>query len=390
MSVNSRNILIDGRPLLNQRAGIGRYTYQLIRALFDEETFNRIYLYGLKDCGRYTRIRDKSALEDIEKLSGNANKLKTPFPFRKATRLLTTLIDHMRKQPQINVSIWTDFLGAVISSSKTIITIPDMAHYYYPQYTWPGHDSDLKEHLKDHAHKADLVLCISENTKKDVINILGIPENKVWVTYMGVSEEFRLYQDKDVIDDLRIRFSLPERFILFVGTVEPRKNLNRLIEAYHILYSKNKIKYPLVIVGGKGWKNEPLYQRVKELKIEDKLIFTGYVSDSDLPLFYNAATVFVYPSLYEGFGIPVIEAMACGVPVVTSNVSSLPEVAGDAAILVNPEDPEEIASAIHKIVTDKVLYESLREKGFSQASKFTWAACAKKTLEAIHYVLDEN
>ncbi len=387
MTINSLNILIDGRPLINQRAGIGRYTYQLIRALFDEKISHQIYLFGLQHGEHYIHIRDKSDIEGIEKLIETQKKQEIPFPFRKVTRLFKSMISNMKKQPKINVSIWTDFLGEVYSGNKSIITIHDMSYHHYPQYTWPGHEGDLQAHLKDHANKADLIMCISENTKKDVMNILGIPENKIWVTYMGVSEEFKYYRDKSIMNNFRQRSGLPERFILFVGTMEPRKNLIRLIEAYYLLLSHYNIKEPLVIVGGKGWKNDFLYQRIKELKIEDKLIITGYVSDEDLPLYYNAATVFAYPSLYEGFGIPVIEAMACGVPVVTSNVSSLPEVAGDAAVLVNPEEPEEIAAAIYRIMIDEDLYESLREKGFKQASKFTWEACAKKTLEAISHVI---
>lgn len=386
-SLKSLNVAIDGRPLMHERSGIGRYTYQLILALFEINLEYSLYLYGLCQATKFTPITSKQNIERIEDLIVNIGRNRMPFPFRKVSRLVTSYIKEKTQPASMDVVLWTNFIANLSAEYKSIITIHDMAHYYYPQYTVTGFENDLNYKLGEHALMSDLILCVSENTKRDVINILGIEESKIWVTYNGVSEGFRRYQDKNKMNDLRSRFTLPERFILFVGTVEPRKNLIKLIEAYQLLHSQYGIKEPMVIVGGKGWKNEPLYQRIKEMKIDDHIIFTGYVSDDDLPLFYNAATVFAYPSLYEGFGIPVIEAMACGVPVVTSNVSSLPEVAGDAAVLVNPEEPEEIAAAIYRIMIDEDLYESLREKGFKQASKFTWEACAKKTLEAISHVI---
>ncbi len=380
------NIAIDGRHLFDQLSGIGRYTSELVSALYAEKCEHNIYLYAYRGSKLFTHISHDMDEAKLNEVLGQSSGFRVPYPFRKISRLSVTWVANHRKRPPIHAFLWTNFLGDFSRDYKSIITIHDMAHHYYPHYVVPGHDVNLPRYLKSHASRADLILCISENTRKDVINILGVPEEKVWVTYMGVSRVFCSNRDENLLSDLRKRYGLPERFILFVGTIEPRKNLVKLVEAFHMLYSRDRIKEPLVIVGGKGWKNEPLYELIRKLKIEDRIIFTGHVSDTDLPLFYNSATVFAYPSLYEGFGMPVIEAMACGVPVVTSNVSSLPEVAGDAAILVNPEDPEEIASGINRILTDEDLYKNLQDRGFKQASKFTWESCAKKTLEAIYYV----
>lgn len=380
------NIAIDGKPLLSERSGVGRYTYQLTRALLKEREGHNFYLYGLP-FKWICPIPSEKGVEGIDLVLSQYQGIRYRFPFRKIIRITSKLIINLKKNLQIDVVLWTNFLGAFSSKYKSIITIHDMAHHYYPEYAIPGNNRILPRYLRKHAHKADLILCVSENTKKDVIDILDIPEEKVWVTYNGVGDEFRVIDNKNLLKDLRQRYKIPERFILFVGTVEPRKNLSMLVEAYHILNSRHRIKEPLVIAGGKGWKNEALRQSIKNLKLEDRIIFTGYVHDDDLPLLYNAATLFVYPSLYEGFGLPVVEAMACGTPVVTSNVSSLPEVAGEAALLVNPKDTEALASAIYRLLTDEDLRYKLRELGLQRAKRFTWESCAKKTIEAISYVM---
>ena len=384
------NIAIDGRPLFNQLSGIGRYTGELVSALYAERCGHNIYFYAYRGSKLFTHISHDMDEAKLKEVLGRSVGFHVTFPFRKISWFTAPLVANLRKRPRIDAFLWTNYLGEFSRDYKSLITIHDMAHHYYPHYVCPGQDVNLPRYLKSYASRADLILCISENTRKDVINILGVPEEKVWVTYMGVSKVFCFNRDENLLNDFRKRYGLPERFILFVGTIEPRKNLVKLVEACNLLYKRDKIKEPLVIVGGKGWKNKQLYELIRKLKIEDRIISPGYVSDSELSMFYNAATVFAYPSLYEGFGIPVVEAMACGVPVVTSNVSSLPEVAGDAAILVNPEDPEEIASGIYKIMTDEGLYKNLQESGFKQASKFTWESCAKKTLEAISYVAESR
>lgn len=385
--ITEMNIAIDGRPLLHERSGVGCYTYQLIRKLLREKSGHNFYLYGLPGHKNYVYIPRKAGINGLEQILNFPEPIQVPFPFRKVTRIMSGLAGRLGKRHDIDVILWTNFFGEFSEKCRSIITIHDMAHHYYPQFITPGMERNLPIYLKDQAHRSDLILCVSENTKRDVVKLLDVPEEKVWVTYNGIGEQFRPLNEQMAIGVLCERYKLPARFILFVGTREPRKNLPKLVEAYNILYSRYRIQEYLVIAGGKGWKNESLYQTIEELKLENRVIFTGYVPDADLPGLYNAATVFAYPSLYEGFGIPVVEAMACGVPVVTSNVSSLPEVAGDAALLVAPEDPEQLASAIYRILEDRGLSNKLREIGIQRAKKFSWQACARKTLEAIEYVV---
>ncbi|MBI4141752.1 glycosyltransferase family 4 protein, partial [Candidatus Woesearchaeota archaeon] len=183
---------------------------------------------------------------------------------------------------------------------------------------------------------------------------------------------------------LRTKYKIKHQFILFVGTIEPRKNLTRLVEAF--LHVKKK-GLKLVIVGEKGWKNEDFYKMIEELDLKENVLFTGYVPDKDLVQFYRAAEMFVYPSIYEGFGIPVIEAMACGCPVITSNISSLKEIANGAAVLVNPSHTKEIAKAIETVLKNKALQAHLAHIGQLRAQKFTWEKTAKKTLDVYRSVI---
>ncbi len=241
-----------------------------------------------------------------------------------------------------------------------------------------------KMFLKPALRNSQKIVTVSNSTKQDVIRYFKISSQKISVIYHGSPQGTQLASNPEKI---LTKYNLPNNFILFIGTLEPRKNLVRLIEAYHLLNQKSKIKnQKLVIVGKKGWFYQEIFNKVKELKLENEIIFTGYVPDEDLPYLYKAATCFVYPSLYEGFGLPPLEAMACGCPVITSNLSSLPEVVGEAAILVNPYNIDEITAALEKILTDESLRQNLKERGFKQAQKFSWQKTALKILKILNEV----
>jgi glycosyltransferase involved in cell wall biosynthesis len=229
---------------------------------------------------------------------------------------------------------------------------------------------------------ADRVLVVSEATKQDLMRHCRVDGQKVRVIYNGVSERFHPLTES--LDSVRLRYNLPERFVLFVGTVEPRKNLARLVEAFNRV--GRKIAHSLVVVGAKGWKTSPIYREIGRSPLRDRIHVTGFVADGDLPAVYNLADAFVYPSLYEGFGIPVVEAMACGTPVVTSDVSALPEVAGDAAVLVDPLDVAQLAEAIERVLHDETLREMLRAKGIERAKRFSWDASAAKVVQCFREV----
>jgi glycosyltransferase involved in cell wall biosynthesis len=188
------------------------------------------------------------------------------------------------------------------------------------------------------------------------------------------------------VEDARKRYALPERFLIHVGTIEPRKNLRRLVEALQQLRERG-LEIPLVIVGAKGWLYDELFRRVEELDVDDKILFPGYVAAADLPSLYSAATAAVMPSVYEGFGLPVLEAMACGTPVVSSDTSSLPELGGDAALYFDPYDLDGMANAIRDVWTDADLREDMSQRGFEQAASFSWQRAADETLRVYERTL---
>jgi len=225
------------------------------------------------------------------------------------------------------------------------------------------------------------IITISQNTKKDLIKIFRVRENKIVIIDLGVHSKYCIIENKKRIQLFLDRYNLPEKFILFVGTLKPRKNIKRLIQAYNIASTH----FPLVIVGKRGWFYQEVFNEVRDLKIEDKVIFLNYLPAEDLPCLYNKAICFVYPSLYEGFGLPPLEAMACGCPVITSNISSLPEVVGDAAILVNPYKVDEIAVALKKILTNEILRQELRKRGLVQAQKFSWGKTSEQILKILYF-----
>jgi glycosyltransferase involved in cell wall biosynthesis len=232
--------------------------------------------------------------------------------------------------------------------------------------------------------RADRVIAVSESTKGDVVRLLGVAPEKVAVVYHGVENEFRPLDQGAEMDEFRARVRLPERFILCFGTLEPRKNLATLIAAYALLRKESRLPHKLVIAGGKGWRFEHVFAAVDEAGLQDDVLFPGYVPSDEQPMWYNAAEVFAYPSLYEGFGFPPLEALACGTPVVASNRSSLPEVVGDAGLLVDPLDAVELAEALRRVLTDGGLRQELVARGLARAQSFSWSRAARETVEVYH------
>jgi len=224
------------------------------------------------------------------------------------------------------------------------------------------------------------VLTVSEFTRREVIELLGVAPEKVTAVPNGADERIGPVAP-GVVDEFRKAKELPEQFLLFLSTLEPRKNLATLLRAY--ARRREAIGMPLIVAGGKGWLYEPIFELVKELDLGDAVRFVGFVPGDELGLWYNAATAFVYPSLYEGFGLPPLEAMQCGTPVVTSHAASLPEVVGDAALLVKPMSVEDWSEALVRVATDSALRDDLRERGLRQARQFTWERAASGTLAAL-------
>jgi len=237
------------------------------------------------------------------------------------------------------------------------------------------------------ARRADHIVTISEHTRRDVIATLGIAPEKVSATPLAADEHLRPVADPERLNRARTAYRLPARYFLHVGTLEPRKNLTRLVEAFaRTAASVGDVS--LVVAGARGWGDEDLGAQAKRLAVETRVVFIGRVAEEDLAALYSGAVSLVYPSLYEGFGLPPLEAMQCGCPVITSNVSSLPEVVGNAAILVDPLSVEEIAAAMTEVASRPGLSAKMAVQGISQAARFTWSRCAELTLAAYDKALE--
>jgi glycosyltransferase involved in cell wall biosynthesis len=221
------------------------------------------------------------------------------------------------------------------------------------------------------------------------MQLLSIPAHKIFTVPLGINEEFQLISDSVLLEACRRRYSLPEDFILYVGLLEPRKNLPLLLKAYARLVNQSDVP-TLVLVGRPGWGYQEILQQIAKLNLEEKIHFTGYVPAQDLPMVYNLAQVFVYPSIYEGFGFPPLEAMACGTPVITTAISSMLDHVSGAGILVPPEDEEALSQAMRSILNDTALREQLSIKGLQRAADFTWRHTAQETLKVYQYVAENR
>jgi alpha-1,3-rhamnosyl/mannosyltransferase len=263
----------------------------------------------------------------------------------------------------------------------SVTTIHDLSFIRYPETHPPERVALLEKELPKSIEQADAIITDSEYIKSEVNEILGIKKEKIHVVPLGVSDDFRPYSSQAVTPTL-IKYKLNGiKYLLSVATLEPRKNLNALIDAYLILPKKLRNEYKLVIIGARGWLSKNLLKRIKMLVDRGEVIALGYIHSDDLPFIYSGAHGFVLPSIYEGFGLPILEAMASGTPVLTSTSSSLPEVAAGAAILTNAFDIEEISQGIVQLVEDDGWRNQARNKGLNRSNKYTWEKCIENTIE---------
>jgi glycosyltransferase involved in cell wall biosynthesis len=275
----------------------------------------------------------------------------------------------------------TTFCTPPLSSRKRlVVTIYDLSFMVHPEFHIDVNVQHCLAGTRAALERADAILAISEHTRRDLVDRLGARPERIIVTPLAHDPTYRPVTDALQLASVQRRYDLPERFVLFVGTLEPRKNLMRLVHAYANLPAPLRRDVSLVIAGGAGWLSESLRREVAHRGLVDRVRFIGYVRDEDMASLYSLATVFVYPSLYEGFGLPVLEAMACGVPVLTSNVSSLPEVAGGAAVLVTPTDVDAITDGLTQLLDDGALAAKLVARGLEWSSNFSWDRCARETL----------
>lgn len=375
------NIGINGLLMSGAKTGIGNYMHNLLKALAKVDTTNSYKIFTAA----------QGEIQDC--FAGNQLPIAVKLPGKGSwARILweQTMLPHQMDAHQIDLMHFADYALPVLYKTRPwIISVHDLAYRIYPETFSRGKLWTKLALVKPSLHKAAKIITGSENTKQDIMKFYGIPPEQIAVTTYGVDlERFNPLSVSQVQTGLE-RYGLEPGYILFIGTLEPRKNIISVIRAYHHLRS-NGCQQKLVIGGGNGWLYSDIFKQVEELKLVEDIIFTGYLPDADLPLLYNGAGVFVYPSLYEGFGLPPLEAMACGTPVVTSNVSSLPEVVGTAGLMVPPLDAMAIAEAIGRVLTDHQFADQLSIQGIQRAQDFSWEKTALQTLAVYQEVLASN
>ena len=359
-------IAIDARLSYYVQAGITQYTLNLIRALAASDHENEYLVF--------------QRWADRREIVSQAN-------FRRASLLAPT--HHPLEQyllgldlvllGKIDVLHSTDFIPPFHYRGATVVTVHDLAFLLYPHFL-TGRSAQYYGLIDKAVRRANHIIAVSEATKRDLVRLTGTPESKVTVIYEAAEPIYLPIHDQEVLAQVHAQYHLPEQYILFVGTIEPRKNLSTLIRAFQGLIGKYKAHADLAIVGKKGWLSDDVYELVQDMRLTERVHFLGRVPTEDLPHLYNASQMLVLPSYYEGFGLPPLEAMACGVPVIVSDASAMPEVVGDAALRVASEDVEGFTVAMWRLLTDDSLRADMIGKGLKRVKCFSWERAARETL----------
>lgn len=373
-------VSIELQPCLKNKSGIGVYTYELTKRL---QEYRDIEIQG----NIFNFLNRNDIKNDIHGLNFKKNTC-TLFPYgiyREIWRYIPVKYNFLFRGKS-DIYQFFNFVVPPNISGKIITTIHDLTYILYPDTMDSSNRKKLEKDMHHTVRNADYIITISESSKKDIIKYLGIDESKIEVIYPGVDETYKKLLSNDQIVAVKNKYSINGKYILYLGTLEPRKNIETIIRAYDCFKKANKENIKLVLAGKKGWLYDSIFKLIEEFGLEEDVIFTDYIDDKDKAPLYQGAEMFLFPSLYEGFGIPIIEAMASRTPVITSNSSSLPEASGDAAIITDPLDYKEIARSIELILNDSELREKMINDGIKQADKFNWDISAEK-LKNIYYDL---
>ncbi len=362
---------IDVSPLTLQLTGVGAYLKSLLRHMLPQQDKDR--LLGLSSG---MRAMDHESLEGIS--AHRHIKIPTRLLYQAWSAFGLPRAD--RLLGGVDVYHATNYFLPPVARARRVLTIYDLAFLKHPEWCSPKIVGPFARNVPRFAREADAILTCSQATKLDIVECCGVDPEKITVAYGAADASLNPMPRESAAEALRLRYGIEGPFLLFVSTLEPRKNVLNLLRAFERLLSE--IPHTLLLVGGQGWQSEALETLLAPLETEGRVRRMGYVPSRDeLPAFYGAADLFVFPSLYEGFGLPVIEALACGCPVLTANNSSLPEVGGEAARYVQAESPKSIAEGIQQVLSNAVLQDEMRHKGLEQARRFSWDASARVTLD---------
>ncbi|MCK4352412.1 glycosyltransferase family 4 protein [candidate division WOR-3 bacterium] len=374
---------IDARGIYKELDGIGRFGINLLRELAHLDSFNEYIVYKNPEMNS-SIVSKPNFTERIINIPRFTIKEQVVLP-------------EIFKKDKLDIFHCLHNVLPVFYYGKSIVTIYDIMTIAFPWFyeAFPLIKRYIgffyfKLSVGLSAKKASKVIVTSKYTKKEVMRYLNLEREKVKICSAAVDKVFKPINDNNLLNNVLEKYKISESFILYTGNFKPYKNLKRIIKAYDLLLKRRR-PLPKLVIGGYDKKYEkPIKEFVMKNGLEEEIVFTGYIERNDLPLLMNQALFFVFPSIYEGFGLPPLEAMACGTPVITSNTSSLPEVVGDAAVLVNPYNIKEIADAIENVLTNKKLREKLISKGLERVKLFSWEKCAKETLKVYEEVYNEK
>ena len=376
-----RLIGFDATPLeVRQRSGVSRYASELLRALLDRE---RDDATTATTPYRYTLLSSRT-------LNGNAppgvfRQNQLHFPNRSVWMQAVLPLELRRMQPSL--CHFTNMIAPLVTPCPFVLTLHDLSLLLYAETQPTKSLIAVRPIMARAAHRAAAIIAVSHAIKQEIVTKLGVPAQRVHVIYEAASPAYKPIHDSAQLAAVKQRYQLHAPFVLCVGTIEPRKNLEALLQALVGLRKLGRSE-PLVLVGGLGWKYEATLRAIEQLGLSDCVRLMGYVPDEDLPAIYTLARVLAFVSRYEGFGLPILESMACGTPVVTSNGSAMAELGAGAALLVDPAQPERIAQALQRVLIDDALHSELRGAGLARASQFSWAKAAAETVAVYEECLE--
>jgi glycosyltransferase involved in cell wall biosynthesis len=350
-----------------RNAGVSRYTYTLLAGLADADAHQRYTVFINRDEAKAASVGALTAGGRVEVVAGTRS---TKQPAQRVLWEQMTLPKELRRR-RVDVFHSPVNVLPMRLPCASVVTVLDLAFMHFPQYFRPARRVYQRAFTTRSAQRATLVVTIAESTKRELVEQLHTPAERVRVIYPAIDADYQPERDPQRLAAFRDRHKLPAHYLLFLGTLEPRKNLQTLVEAYARARALDERTPPLVLAGAKGWYYEALFERVRTLGLERHVTFAGYVAREEQPLWYACADLFLYPSVYEGFGLPIAEALACGTPTITSNVSSMPEAGGPVAVQVDPNDAEGLAHAMQRELTDPTAHERTLLEGPRWTRQFT-------------------